>query len=375
MTRLPLDTDAIAARHPAAFRADPRRRAVTIAGFAAPIALFGLGLWHLGFSPARMLAGISELGTMVGLMVPPNPGNWSRVPIYLNALGETLAIAFLGTTLAAALALPLGFLAARNAMPAWIVRFLMRRSLDTLRGIDTLIWALIWVTVVGLGPFAGVLAIMCSDVGAFGKLFSEAIEAADKRPVEGVVAAGGSELHGIRFGLWPQVLPVMASQALYYIESNTRSATIIGIVGAGGIGLHLYEQIRTLEWQAVAFLVLLILVTVAIIDLVSSRLRFAIIGRRAERKESCKLLTIFAPPRLDGRNDEAPADAPAGRSCWTRIVLRQRLRAARGGPAACCSPRTAMRAPRASSRSPCRSRSPIISATASSGPSSALARG
>jgi phosphonate transport system permease protein len=278
---LPVDADAIAARHPAAFRADPRRRALTIGTAVATIALFVFGLYQLGFSFARMLGGLGELGTMVRLMLPPDPGSWSRVLIYLNALGETLAIAFLGTTAAAILALPLGFLAARNAMPAWAVRFLMRRSLDTLRGIDTLIWALIWVTVVGLGPFAGVLAIMCSDIGAFGKLFSEAVEAADKRPVEGVVAAGGSRLHGIRFGLLPQVMPVMASQVLYYIESNTRSATIIGIVGAGGIGLHLYEQIRTLEWQAVAFLVLLILVTVAIIDFISNRLRFAIIGRRA----------------------------------------------------------------------------------------------
>jgi phosphonate transport system permease protein len=278
---LPVDADAIAARHPAAFRADPRRRALTIGTAVATIALFVFGLYQLGFSFARMLGGLGELGTMVRLMLPPDPGSWSRVLIYLNALGETLAIAFLGTTAAAILALPLSFLAARNAMPAWAVRFLMRRSLDTLRGIDTLIWALIWVTVVGLGPFAGVLAIMCSDIGAFGKLFSEAVEAADKRPVEGVVAAGGSRLHAIRFGLLPQVMPVMASQVLYYIESNTRSATIIGIVGAGGIGLHLYEQIRTLEWQAVAFLVLMILVTVAIIDFVSNRLRFAIIGRRA----------------------------------------------------------------------------------------------
>jgi phosphonate transport system permease protein len=278
---LPVDADAIAARHPAAFRADPRRRALTIGTAVVLLVLFVFGLYQLGFSFARMLGGLGELGTMVRLMLPPDPGSWARVLIYLNALGETLAIAFLGTTAAAIVALPLGFLAARNAMPAWAVRFLMRRSLDTLRGIDTLIWALIWVTVVGLGPFAGVLAIMCSDIGAFGKLFSEAVEAADKRPVEGVVAAGGSRLHGIRFGLLPQVMPVMASQVLYYIESNTRSATIIGIVGAGGIGLHLYEQIRTLEWQAVAFLVLLILVTVAIIDFISNRLRFAIIGRRA----------------------------------------------------------------------------------------------
>ncbi len=110
------------------------------------------------------------------------------------------------------------------------------------------------------------LAIAISDFGAFGKLFSEAIEAADKKQVEGIRASGGSALHEIRFGLMPQVLPVIAGQVLYFIESNTRSATIIGIVGAGGIGLQLAEQIRVLEWQKVSFLILMILVAVAAID-------------------------------------------------------------------------------------------------------------
>ena len=110
------------------------------------------------------------------------------------------------------------------------------------------------------------LAVMTSDIGNLRKLFSEAIETADRKPVEGVVSTGGSKVHGIRFGLLPQVLPVIASQVLYFFESNTRSSTIIGIVGAGGIGLHLAEQIRTLEWQAVAFIILLILVAVAVID-------------------------------------------------------------------------------------------------------------
>ena len=145
-----------------------------------------------------------------------------------------------------------------------------------------MIWALIWINVVGLGPFTGALAIMSSDLPTFAKLMSEAIETADRRPVEGVTAAGGSRLHAIRFGIVPQVLPVIASQVLYYFESNTRSATIIGIVGAGGIGLVLSEQIRTLEWQEAAFIILLVLVTVAIIDAISQRLRAAIIGRRSE---------------------------------------------------------------------------------------------
>jgi phosphonate transport system permease protein len=160
-----------------------------------------------------------------------------------------------------------------------MMRLFLRRSMDTLRGVETLIWALIWVNVVGLGPFAGVLAILTSDIGNFGKLFSEAIETADRKPVEGVVSAGGGKLESVRFGLIPQVLPVMASQVLYFFESNTRSATIIGIVGAGGIGLHLFEQIRTLEWESVSFIVLMILVLVAIIDFFSARLRFAIIGK------------------------------------------------------------------------------------------------
>ena len=157
----------------------------------------------------------------------------------------------------------------------------MRRSLDTIRGVDTLIWALIWVNVVGLGPFAGVLAICGGDFGAFGKLFSEAIEAADKKPVEGVRSSGGNELHEVRFGLMPQVFPIIVGQVLYYFESNTRSATIIGIVGAGGIGLQLAEQIRVLEWQKVSFLILLILIAVSAIDWISGKLRFAIIGQRA----------------------------------------------------------------------------------------------
>src|SRR5262249_35980469 len=162
--------------------------------------------------------------------------------IFLHALAETVAIAFLGTLTAAVFAFPVGFLAAKNVVPNIFVHFGVRRVLDTIRGIDVLIWALIFINVVGLGPFAGVLAIAMSDFGTYGKLFSEAIETADQKPVEGVLAAGGSRLHTVRFALAPGIFPVIASQVLYYFESNTRSATIIGIVGAGGIGMHVAEQ-------------------------------------------------------------------------------------------------------------------------------------
>jgi phosphonate transport system permease protein len=238
-----------------------------------------IGLIQIEFDLMRVISGVGQLGVMIGLMLPPDPGSIAKFYLFLNALGETLAIAFLGTFGAAIIAFPLGFMAARNVMPSWIVRMLLRRSMDTVRGIETLIWALIWVNVVGLGPFAGVLAILTSDIGTFVKLFSEAIETADRKPVEGVISSGGAKLESVRFGLIPQVLPVMASQILYYFESNTRSATIIGIVGAGGIGLHLFEQIRSLEWESVSFIVLMILVLVAIIDFFSAKLRFAIIGR------------------------------------------------------------------------------------------------
>lgn len=274
-----IDTQELRNRYPDVFDRPLKSRAAVPTVLVAALALLIFGLNELDFSPARMLHGLQQLGWITMMMIPPDPG--SSLPAYLQAMGETLSIAVLGTTLAALLALPVSLLAARNVIPSAWLRFPVRRSLDTIRGIDTLIWALVWINVVGLGPFAGVLAIAVSDFGAFGKLFSEAIEGADKKQVEGIRASGGSPLHEIRFGLMPQVLPVIAGQVLYFIESNTRSATIIGIVGAGGIGLQLAEQIRVLEWQKVSFLILMILVAVAAIDFVSGKLRFAIIGQRA----------------------------------------------------------------------------------------------
>jgi phosphonate transport system permease protein len=254
-------------------------RAISIA--VAATALFFYGLLSLEMSVARIMGGIGELGRMVVLMLPPDPGTWTRTGIYLYAMLETLAIALLGTFTAAILAFPLGFLAARNTTVNRVVQFFARRSFDTLRGVDILIWALIWINVVGLGPFAGVLALAMSDLGIFGKLFSEAIEAADERPVEGILSTGGSSVAVVRFGILPQLLPVLLSQVLYAFESNTRSASIIGIVGAGGIGSILSEQIRTVEFQQLSFVIVLIWATVSLIDLGCARLRFSIIGARA----------------------------------------------------------------------------------------------
>lgn len=270
------DLGSLRARHPDQFRADWAGRLRVGATLMAILGLTAYAMWALDFSVARIVHGLGRLAGFSLEMLPPSAGG--RFGVFLQALAETLGIAFLGTLTAAVFAFPVAFLAARNVVRNPFARFAVRRGLDVVRSVDVLIWALIWINVVGLGPFAGALAIACSDFGAFGKLFSEAIETCDRRPAEGVVASGGSPLHRIRFGLIPGVLPVLASQILYFFESNTRSATIIGIVGAGGIGQYLTELIRVLELQQVAFLVLMILVTVAAIDWISGRLRRAISG-------------------------------------------------------------------------------------------------
>jgi phosphonate transport system permease protein len=274
-----MTTDAQIAKYPQHFRTLTQRRVITLVVLTLMLGLLVLSLDRLDFSLSRIFSGVSKLFDVTRLMFPPDPGWGPTLLRYLHAMVETVAIAFLGTLVAALLAFPLASLAARNTSINRVVHFLARRTFDTLRGVDTLIWALIWINVVGLGPFAGVLAIICSDLGSFGKLFSEAIEAADRKPVEGIASTGGNRIQQIRFGIVPQVLPVFLSQVLYYFESNTRSATIIGIVGAGGIGLILSEQLRTLEFQQVSFVILMILVTVSAIDWLCSKLRFQVIGQ------------------------------------------------------------------------------------------------
>jgi phosphonate transport system permease protein len=277
--KLVVDRAGIAQRHAAIMNPSLNNRIKVIGVVALLVLGLILGFASLDTDWVRALNGFSKLGEFLVFMLPPTTGTWAKFFIYLHALMETVAIAFLGVLFAAILALPFGFLAAKNVVPNWLMHFVTRRFLDSIRGVDELIWALIWVGVVGLGPFAGVLALICANFGAFGKLFSEAIEVADKRPIEGILSTGGNKLQNIAFGISPQIFPILAGQVLYYFESNTRSATIIGIVGAGGIGLHLAEQIRTLEYQHVSALILMILVVVAVIDYISTKLRFAIIGR------------------------------------------------------------------------------------------------
>jgi phosphonate transport system permease protein len=194
------------------------------------------------------------------------------------AIGETILMAFLGTVGAAALALPLSFLAARNVMALGAVRFAMRRVFDFVRGVDALIWTIALSRAFGPGPLTGTLAIMVTDMGTFGKLFSEALENVDGRQVEGVASTGASTIQRWRFGIIPQLIPVLASQVLYMFESNVRSSTIIGAITGGGIGLLLTQAMQTgQDWEDVSYYVILILVMVFALDAVSGRLRRRII--------------------------------------------------------------------------------------------------
>jgi phosphonate transport system permease protein len=264
------------ARIPAAFGGTRRARALRVAGWVGFGLWLGWALQHFGFTPQRLWNGLGGLLSIIRLMVPPSPGElWVDI---LRGLAESVAMACLGTFVAAVLAVPLGFLGAGNVVTSTLFRFSLRRVFDGFRGIDQLIWALAYVRAVGLGPLAGVLAIATADIAVLAKLYAEAIENVEARQVEGVTAAGGGRLARLRFGVLPQVLPVMLAQALYFFESNTRSAAILGVVGAGGIGLQIAERIRVRHWDEVAFIILLMVVTVAAIDWLSGRLRRRLIG-------------------------------------------------------------------------------------------------
>ncbi len=231
----------------------------------------------LGLAPGAFFSGLSDLGIITRQMWPPTSKGFFFD--YLYALGETVAIAFLGTIAASIISVPLGFLGARNVVRNGFIHFGLRRVLDVVRGVDVLIWALIFVSVVGLGPFAGILAIALNDTGVLAKLYAEAVENADRRAGDGVRAAGGSQADVARLAIWPQVFPVFLSNSLYFFEANTRSATILGVVGAGGIGFFLADRIRVNAWSDVAFIILMILPTVAVIDWLSRYLRRKALGR------------------------------------------------------------------------------------------------
>jgi phosphonate transport system permease protein len=234
-------------------------------------------LYRFNFLSGDFLHGMGKFGSVViGEMFPPT--GWENLPLFLRVIGETIAMAFIGTLLGAVVAFPLSFLASKNMTRSRPLQFGTRRFADLLRSFDYLIWALIFVRAIGLGPLAGIMAIAIVETGTFIKLYSEAIENLDRKQIDGVTAAGGNGLERIRFGVLPQVLPMMLSNTLYMFEHNVRSASILGIVGAGGIGFLLADRLRAYELQEACLIIILVVLTVYAIDYLSQVLRYYLIG-------------------------------------------------------------------------------------------------
>ena len=229
-------------------------------------------LYRFGFFSGGFIDGVEKFVEAVIVQMFP-PKGWEYLPEFVLVIGETLAMAFIGTLLGAVIAFPLSFFASKTMMPFRPVQFGTRRFADLLRAFDYLIWALIFVRAIGLGPMAGIMAIAIVETGTFIKLYSEAIENLDRKQIDAVKAAGGNGLQIIRFGVMPQVLPMMVSNTLYMFEHNTRSAAILGIVGAGGIGFLLADRLRAYELEEACLIIILVIITVYAIDYLSKVLR------------------------------------------------------------------------------------------------------
>ena len=256
---------------PGAARLPLRRRVKAWLPAGVAISLMLFLAQDLGLAPATFLSGLARLGGFFGSMWPPSDGGvfWRVV----GALAETFAMAFAGTSIAVVLSVPLGLIGAKTIVPFAPVHFLVRRTFDFFRGVPALVWALVFVSAFGLGPFAGVVALVLADIPMMSKLYAEAFENVDPKPAEGMRSAGIDKLRTIRFATLPQVLPVLASQALYFLESNFRNAAVLGIVGAGGIGFELEERIRIFAFDQVIFIILLYMLCVTGLDTISSKIR------------------------------------------------------------------------------------------------------
>jgi phosphonate transport system permease protein len=220
-------------------------------------------------APGDLVKYSGNIVTLARDFFPPDFTNWRDA---LDEMVLTLQIAIWGTGLAIVCAVPLGLMCAGNVAPWWVAQP-TRRLMDVFRSINELVFAMLFVVAVGLGPFAGVLALWVHTTGVLAKLFAEAVEAIDPRPVEGIRATGARGLDEIAYGVVPQVMPLWVSYSLYRFESNVRSASVIGLVGAGGIGQMLWEIIRAFRFQETCAVMIIIVVTVTLIDAGSQRLR------------------------------------------------------------------------------------------------------
>jgi len=223
--------------------------------------------------PMDLVSQSSNMATYAADFFPPNFRDWR---MYLDEMLVTIQIAIWGTFLAIVVAVPLGLLCSANIVPAWVYQP-MRRLMDACRAINEMVFAMLFIVAVGLGPFAGVLALWVHTTGVLAKLFAEAVEAIDPRPVEGVRATGANAVEEVVYGVIPQVLPLWISYSLYRFESNVRSASVVGIVGAGGIGTVLWEIIRSFQYAETCAVMIIIVAFVVLIDLVSARIRRALV--------------------------------------------------------------------------------------------------
>jgi phosphonate transport system permease protein len=242
-------------------------------GWVAVIAVLGLS-WHSAdMRPLDLIGASGNMGQFARDFFPPDFSDWRT---YAHEMIVTLAVAVWGTALALLCAVPCGLLSAHNIAPVWIAQP-VRRLMDACRAINEMVFAMLFIVAVGLGPFAGVLALWVHTTGVLAKLFAEAVEAVDSRPAEGVRATGASSLDEIVYGVLPQVLPLWISFALYRFESNVRSAMVVGMVGAGGIGVVLYEAIRSFNYAQTSAVMAIVIVIVSLIDLASGWVRERVI--------------------------------------------------------------------------------------------------
>ncbi|MDP1980331.1 MAG: phosphonate ABC transporter, permease protein PhnE [Undibacterium sp.] len=247
----------------------PKRDTGKLLVWGIVLAILAMSWQGADMRPLELLRDSGNMLTYAASFFPPDFHEWR---IYLQELLVTLQIAAWGTALAVVCAIPLGLLSSSNIAPAWVCQP-VRRLMDAARAINEMVFAMLFVVAVGLGPFAGVLALFVHTTGILSKLFSEAVEAIDPQPVEGIRATGAHALEEIVYGVLPQVMPLWVSFALYRFESNVRSATVVGMVGAGGIGVILWEVIRAFQYAQTCAVLLMIVLTVSVIDVISSRLR------------------------------------------------------------------------------------------------------
>tara|TARA_R110000850_G_scaffold245289_1_gene370153 strand:- start:919 stop:1713 length:795 start_codon:yes stop_codon:yes gene_type:complete len=220
-------------------------------------------------APGQLVANAGNMATLSGDFFPPS---LRHLGYYIDQMLVTIQIAIWGTFLAVLFAIPFGLLSSENLAPWWINQP-VRRLMDACRAINELVFAMLFVVAVGLGPFAGTMALFVHTTGVLAKLFSEAVEAADAGPMEGVRVTGAGRIEEIIFGLIPQVLPLWISVSLYRFESNIRSATVLGMVGGGGIGVALWETMRGFQYTETATIMLVIIFSVTLLDMVSQWVR------------------------------------------------------------------------------------------------------